>query len=833
MVVLFTLLAAFVVAWVLAYHRMPAIVWTAVFALALWGIGNRDWWPGGLLAVAWVLLIVMAAITIPSPLRRALVGAPLLKVFRRILPAVSQTEQEALEAGTVWWDGELFSGKPDWNKLLAYPKPRLTAEEQVFIDGPLRELCEMLSDWEITHEMTDMPPPVWQFIKDHGFLGMIIPREYGGKGFSALAHSQVVMQLTTRSGTAAVSVMVPNSLGPAELLLHYGTRAQKDYYLPRLAKGIEIPCFALTNPEAGSDAGGIPDFGIVCRSAWQGKPDVLGIRLTWEKRYITLGPIATLLGLAFRLYDPDHLLGQQEEDIGITLALVPTDTPGVHIGRRHRAMTATFMNGPNWGKDVFIPMEYIIGGVEYVGQGWKMLMNSLAAGRSISLPANGVGIAKLAALTTGAYGRVRQQFKLSIGRFEGVEEAMARIAGNVYVMDAARMMTAGAVDLGEKPSVVSAIVKYHLTERGRQVINDAMDVHGGKGICMGPNNYLASAYIQTPIAITVEGANILTRTMIIFGQGAIRGHPFVLKEIEATREQDPGKALRDFDRAFFGHLAFTLSNVARVLWMGMTGARLTPVPGAPELRHYYQQLTRLSSGFALTADMAMFLCGGTLKRRERLSARLGDVLSQLYLASTVLKRFEDDGRPEADLPLVRWGLLDCLYRIEESFYSIFENLPWPVVAWVLRGLVFPLLMPYGREFAPPRDPLGHQVVGLMMTPGPARERLTRGVFVSANDNDAVRALESALVAVIAAEPVDGKLRQAQQAGRIAGRHAEQIAAEGLRSGIITQAEFDLLRRAATLRRQVIMVDDFPQDFGKSELQQTTQPVTFEALARKA
>ena len=833
MVVLLTLLAVFVLAWVLAYHRMPAIVWAVVFALALWGIGYRGWWPGGLLAVAWVLLIVIAAITIPSPLRRALVGAPLLKVFRRILPAVSQTEQEALEAGTVWWDGELFSGRPDWKKLLAYPKPRLTAEEQAFIDGPLRELCEMLSDWEITHEMTDMPPQVWQFIKDHGFLGMIIPKEYGGKGFSALAHSQVVMQLTTRSGTAAVSVMVPNSLGPAELLLHYGTPEQKDHYLPRLAKGIEIPCFALTNPEAGSDAGGIPDFGIVCRSAWQGKPDVLGIRLTWEKRYITLGPIATLLGLAFRLYDPDRLLGQQEEDIGITLALVPTDTPGVHIGRRHRAMTATFMNGPNWGKDVFIPMEYIIGGVEYVGQGWKMLMNSLAAGRSISLPANGVGIAKLAALTTGAYGRVRQQFKLSIGRFEGVEEAMARIAGNVYVMDAARMMTAGAVDLGEKPSVVSAIVKYHLTERGRQVINDAMDVHGGKGICMGPNNYLASAYIQTPIAITVEGANILTRTMIIFGQGAIRGHPFVLKEIEATREQDPGKALRDFDRAFFGHLAFTLSNVARVLWMGMTGARLTPVPGAPGLRHYYQQLTRLSSGFALTADMAMFLCGGTLKRRERLSARLGDVLSQLYLASTVLKRFEDDGRPEADLPLVRWGLLDCLYRIEESFYSIFENLPWPVVAWVLRGLVFPLLMPYGREFAPPRDPLGHQVVGLMMTPGPARERLTRGVFVSANDNDAVRALESALVAVIAAEPVEGKLRQAQQAGRIAGRHAEQIAAEGLRNGIITQAEFDLLQRAAALRRQVIMVDDFPQDFGKSELQQTTQPVTFEALARKA
>jgi len=832
MVMLFSLLAALVAAWFLAYHRLPALVWTVVYAIGLTAVAYGDLWPQGLLGAAWVLLAVISLLAIPSPLRRAVAGAPLLKVFRRILPAVSQTEQEALEAGTVWWDGELFSGKPDWSKLLAYPKPRLTAEEQAFIAGPLNELCEMLSDWEVTYEATDMPPQVWQFIKDNGFLGMIIPKEYGGKGFSALAHSQVVMQLTTRSGTAAVSVMVPNSLGPAELLLHYGTKEQKDHYLPRLAKGIEMPCFALTSPEAGSDAGGIPDFGIVCKGEWRGKPDVLGIRLTWEKRYITLGPIATLLGLAFQLYDPDHLVGT-EDDIGITLALVPTDTPGVHIGRRHRAMTATFMNGPNWGKDVFIPMEYIIGGEAQLGQGWKMLMNCLAAGRSISLPANGVGISKLSTLTTGAYGRVRQQFKLSIGKFEGVEEAMARIAGNVYVMDAARVMTAGAVDLGEKPSVISAIVKYHLTERGRQVINDAMDVHGGKGICMGPNNYLASAYMQTPIAITVEGANILTRTMIIFGQGAIRGHPFVLKEIEATREKDPQKALRDFDRAFFGHISFTLSNVARVLWMGMTGSRLTAVPGgAPELKHYYQQLTRLSSGFALTADVAMFLCGGSLKRRERLSARLGDVLSQLYLASAVLKRYEDDGRPEADLPLVRWGLLDCLYRIEESFYSIFENLPWPVVSWLLRGLIFPLLMPYGREFAPPRDPLGHDVVGLMMTPGPTRDRLTRGVFISANENDPVRTLESALVAVIAAEPVEAKLRQAQQAGRISRGHAVQMAAEGLAGGVITPAEADLLKRAAELRRKVIMVDDFPKDFGKSEIHQTTQPVTFEALARQ-
>jgi acyl-CoA dehydrogenase len=823
---------AFALAWFLAYYRMPALVWSGAFAVFLLVTASQSVWPGALLTACWLLLILFTVVCVSSPLRRQLIGVRILRLFRRILPAVSQTEREALEAGTVWWDGELFSGNPDWTRLLAVPKPRLSAEEQAFIDGPLNTLCEMVTDWQVSYEMNDLPAPVWQFIKDQGFLGLIIPREYGGKGFSAYAHSQIVAQLSTRSGTAAVSVMVPNSLGPAELLLHYGTKDQKEHYLPRLAKGLEMPCFALTSPDAGSDASGIPDFGVVCKGEWQGRQDVLGIRVTWEKRYITLGPVATLLGLAFRLYDPDRLLGEKT-DIGITLALIPTDTPGVHIGRRHRPMTATFMNGPNWGRDVFIPMDYVIGGVEYAGQGWKMLMNCLAAGRSISLPANGTGMAKLATLTTGAYGRVRQQFKLSIGRFEGVEEAMARIAGNVYVMDAARMMTAVAVDLGEKPSVVSAIVKYHLTERARQVINDAMDVHGGKGICMGPSNYLASAYMQMPIAITVEGANILTRTMIIFGQGAIRGHPWVLKEIEAARDSDEARAVHAIDRAFFGHLAFTLSNVARVLWLGLTGGRLTAVPGAPVLRRYYQQLSRLSSAFALTADMAMFLCGGTLKRRERLSARLGDVLSQLYLASAVLKRYEDDGRPREDLPLVRWGLLDCLNRIEESFYSIFENLPWPAVAWGLRALIFPLVMPYGREFAPPRDPLGHEVVNLMMTPGPSRQRLTRGVFVSADANDPVRTLELALEAAIAAEPVEARLRRAQQEGLIARRYGDDVAAEGVRLGVITADERAVLARAADLRRSAIMVDDFPKDFGPLEITQTTQLVDASSLARRA
>ncbi len=828
MFVILIILAAIAVAWILAYHRLPAVVWTIVFAVFLGAITAWARWPQPVVATLWTVLIAAALLLNPTPLRRALVSRPLLGLFRKILPQMSETERDAIAAGTVWWDAELFSGKPDWGKLLAYPRPQLSADERAFLAGPVEELCRMVSDWEITHELHDLPPRVWQFIKDNGFLGMIIPKQYGGLGFSALGHSEVVMKLSTRSGTVAVSVMVPNSLGPAELLLHYGTEEQKNHYLPRLARGLEIPCFALTSPEAGSDAGAIPDFGVVCRGEWKGKRDVLGIRLTWEKRYITLGPIATLLGLAFRLYDPDHLLGEKD-DIGITLGLIPTDTPGVHIGRRHLPLNAVFMNGPNWGKDVFVPMEYVIGGIEYAGEGWKMLMNCLAAGRSISLPALSAATAKMSALTTGAYGRVRQQFRVSIGRMEGVEEAIARIGGNAYMMEATRVMTAGAVDLGEKPSVISAIVKYHLTERGRQVINDAMDVHAGKGICMGPNNYLARAYQQTPIAITVEGANILTRSLIIFGQGAIRGHPYVLKEMLATSEPDTGKAVRDLDGAFFGHLAFVASNKARAFWMGLTAARFVSAPGDRHTRRYYQQLTRLSAAFAWTADVSMFLLGGSLKRRERLSARLGDILSHLYLASAALKRYEDDGRPAEDLPFVHWAIQDALARAEDAFYGLFANLPSRFIAWGLRGVIFPFVYPYGREFEPPRDRLGHQVVGLLLAPGPARDRLTAGVYIPTDPDEPVAALEAGLRAVIAAEPVGAKIRKAREQGRILSPIADRMVEEALSTGIITHDEKAAMDLARRLRRQVIMVDDFPLDLGKSEIHQTTQPVTFEAL----
>ncbi len=811
--------AAAAVLWILAYVRAAGVAWTVGLAAYLGALTLWSGAGGATKAALWTVFLIVAALLMVPQLRRALVSDPLFNWFRKVLPQVSQTEQEALDAGTVWWDGELFSGQPDWNKLYGTPKPRLSPDEQAFLDGPVEDLCRMCDDWEITHELNDLPPEVWQFIKDRGFLGMIIPRQYGGLGFSAYAHSQVVQKLATRSATACVSVMVPNSLGPAELLLHYGTDDQKNLYLPRLAKGLEMPCFALTGPEAGSDAGSIPDFGVVCKGLHEGR-EVIGIRLTWEKRYITLGPVATLLGLAFKLHDPDGLLGTQE-DIGITLALIPTKHPGVNIGRRHFPLNASFMNGPNWGKDVFIPTDWVIGGREFAGQGWRMLMECLAAGRSISLPSSSAGAAKLAMRTTSAYSRVRSQFKISIGKFEGIEEALARMAGNTYAIDAARTMTAGAVDLGEKPSVISAIVKYHCTERGRQVINDAMDVHGGKGICLGPNNYLGRAYQQIPIGITVEGANILTRSMMIFGQGAIRCHPYVLREIAATRNADPKQAGSEFDDAFWEHVRFVLCNLARSLWQGVTNANLIGVPGASELHSYTRQLTRLCAGFAFSADVAMLFLGGDLKRREKLSARLGDILSELYIASTILKRYEDDGRPRADLPLVRWALDDCLNRIQVAFYGVFENFPSRITGWMLRMAVFP----WGKSFRPPRDHLGHQIAKLLLEASPTRERLTSNVFVLRHESDPVGRLELAMQSAPAGEATEAKIRGAVKAGVIAGLTEQARVAAAVEKGIINTGEAALLQRFSELRRGCIMVDDFPHDIGRAQLVREPANVT--------
>ncbi len=786
--------------WAVSYHRLTMLTASgavlAVLVFISW-IGTSGW----LLAFLWLATLAVLVPLNVSSLRQALVSTKALVFFKRVLPALSQTEQEALDAGTVWWDGDLFSGKPEWEKLLKIDTSTLNKEEQAFLDGPVNQLCAMLDDWAITHEHKDLPPEVWQFIKDNGFFAMIIPKSYGGLAFSALAHSAVVSKIASRSITTAVTVMVPNSLGPGELLLHYGTEEQRNYYLPRLASGEEIPCFALTGPENGSDAGAMPDKGIVCRGEFNGE-EVLGIRLNWNKRYITLGPVATLLGLAFKLYDPDQLLGDTPE-LGITCALIPTDTDGVIIGRRHYPLNMVFMNGPNQGHDVFIPMEWVIGGPKMVGQGWRMLMECLAAGRSISLPALSTGAGKLSCRATGAYARIRQQFKTPIGLFDGVEEALTRIAGNTYMMEAARTLTATAIDQGEKPAVISAIVKYNMTERMREVLNDAMDVQGGSGICMGPQNLLARPYQSIPIAITVEGANILTRTMITFGQGAIRCHPYVIEEIQSCHSDD----LERFDKALFGHVGFTVSNASRALFLALTRSKLAASPSVGSDKRYYQQLTRMSAAFAFVADVAMLVLGGSLKRREKLSGRLADVLSQLYLASAVLKHYHDQGRPAEDKALMQWACEDALYQIQESLNEFLRNFPNRPAAYLMRAVVFPL----GMRYRIPSDQLGHRVATVILASSEARDRLTAGIYLPEAENEQLARLDDALIKVVAAEPVERKLRKLLKQGEIdaggKGRQAEQAQEKGL----ITADEADSVKEAVEARWKVIQVDDFSHE----------------------
>jgi acyl-CoA dehydrogenase len=786
----------------LIHLRAKIPVWTAYFALVFWYLTYAFAVPGK--TALWVsialFLAAAAAVNVPG-IRRFLFIRPLLLLFRRKLPPLSQTEREALEAGTVWWEGELFAGTPDWRKLLAMPEPTLTEEERFFLDNTVEELCRLLDDYQIAEDH-DLPPEVWQFIRRKGFFGMIIPKEYGGLGFSTLAHSQVVVKIASRSITAAVTVMVPNSLGPAELLLHYGTAEQKQHYLPRLARGEEIPCLALTGPEAGSDAASIPDTGVVCRANFRGG-EITGIRLNWEKRYITLGPVATLLGLAFRLHDPERLLGG-DENPGITLALIPTGTPGITIGSRHNPLGVPFQNGPNWGKDVFIPLEWVVGGRAGIGRGWQMIMESLAAGRSVSMPALSIGVGKFTALAVGAYAGVRRQFRLPIGRFEGIEEALAQIAGKVYVMDAARVVTCSAVDAGEKPSVISAIIKYYCTEQMRKVVNDGMDILGGSGICLGPSNVLGRIYQAAPIGITVEGANILTRSMIIFGQGVIRCHPYLLKEMHAALHPDIRRGLSDFDRLLGRHTAFVLRNALHAVLSGLAGARLTGSPDAAG-RCYYRAAGRFSAGFALTTDFVMLMLGGELKRRERISARLADVLIHLYLISALLKRFKDTKSPREELPLLQWGCETCLHAIQESFMELFDNLPSRPVAWLLRRMVFPL----GRSFHSPSDRLCSRIAGILTDPTKLRDRVSEGIFIPADISDPFGRLEDALKKAKAAEPIERKLRNAVREGKLEKQTGDLPVGAGVLEGIITEDEAEIVRQAAAARRKVIRVDDFP------------------------
>lgn len=790
----------------LAHRRtapLPALGVVAVYLLAM---GAWSHAPGWLLVILWVLLVVVAAPLLLPDLRRQYFTKPLFSWFQKVLPPMSETERDAIDAGTVWWDGELFSGRPDWDKLLAYPKVQLTEEEQAFIDGPTEELCAMVSDWEIGQAM-DLPPAAWEHIKTHGFFALIIPKEYGGKGFSAYAHSQVAMKLATRSGDLASTVMVPNSLGPAELLLHYGTDEQRNHYLPRLARGDDIPCFALTGPLAGSDAGAMPDTGVICKGEWQGQ-ETIGLRLNWEKRYITLGPVATLLGLAFKAYDPDHLLGE-EEDLGISLALIPTDTPGVEIGRRHLPLGAAFMNGPNSGKDVFIPLSYLIGGQEMLGKGWMMLMNCLSVGRSISLPAVGTGAAKFTSLVTGQYAQVREQFNVPLSAFEGIQEALARIGGNAWLMDSARMLTANAVDQGEKPSVLSAILKYHLTERGRECIGHAMDVHGGKGIIMGPNNYLGRSWQGAPIFITVEGANILSRNLMIFGQGAIRCHPFVLKEMALAGREDKDQALKEFDSLLMQHIGFAVSNAASTLVLNLGIGHFEKAPGNRLSQGYFRALNRQAAAFALLADLSMMLLGGELKRRERLSARLGDVLSHMYLASAALKRYHDLDSPDHLEPLFVWAMEESLGESERALDELLSNFPNKVLGCLMRVIVFP----FGRRHTGPSDALDAEVAAVIgrVKGDPTLEELLAGCYRPQSAEDPVGALQHAYDLLNASHPLQKKLHTALKSGQLkpaAGEHAIDAA---LNAGVLQAAEAQTLRDAEAARRKVIDVDDFSKE----------------------
>ena len=805
-------LSLLIILGILAYIRTSLHVTTLVIAgwLGLYSLALG----GGILV--FLLWVIFNAVFIPlnfPAIRKLLFSSAAFKMMKQMLPPMSQTEREALEAGNIWWDAELFSGNPDWKILLNLPAAKLSIVEQAFIDGPVETLCSMLDDWDITHNRLDLSPEVWDFIKRHKFCGMIIPKQYGGLEFGEYAHSEVVMKIASRSTTAAVTVMVPNSLGPAKLLLAYGTEQQKNHYLPRLATGEEIPAFALTGPHAGSDAGAMPDTGIVCYGKFEGKDKVLGIRLNWEKRYITLGPVATVLGLAFKLYDPDHLIGNNE-NIGITVALIPTNTQGVSIGRRHFPLDSAFQNGPNWGKDVFIPMDWIIGGIEQVGNGWKMLMQCLATGRAVSLPALSTGAAKMASRNTGAYARIRKQFNLPIGEFEGIEEPLSRIAGQTYIIDAARKVTAAALDDGQKPSVISAIIKYELTERMRRVINDAMDIQGGSGICLGPRNYLGRMYQVIPVSITVEGANILTRTMMIFGQGSMRCHPYIQREMAALGLDNPDLALHRFDQVLFEHIGSMLHNLAAGIWLGLSDARFIEVPGDQNSQRYFRQIARLSVGFALVADFTLLALGGSLKRKERISGRFADVLSNLYLCSCVLKHYQDQGSRQDDLPLLHWACQQTLHRAQQSLLAIFHILPMRLPAYLLRAVLFPT----GKPYAPPADHLVHQTAALLLNDAPARERLTHGIYINHAPEDATGRIEVAFEAVLAAAPVEAKIHAAQRQRQLPKGVIRDVLDAAVSKGIISKKEAELITAAEKARFAAISVDDFsPEQLGSGDV----------------
>lgn len=800
---------------VLIYFSIGGKTAALIMSVAtLIGVAQDDWHILSFL-IGGILLALALIVTLPGDLRLDKLSRPLLGWVRSRLPKLSPTEQEALNSGSVDWDGELFSGQPEWNKLLDAAPAHLTSEEQAFLDGPVEELCKMLDDWQITHEHYDLPDKVWKFIRSKGFFGLVIPKEDGGLGFSNTAHSEIVMKISTRSVSAAVTVMVPNSLGPGELLMHYGTDEQKQHYLPRLAGGEEIPCFALTSPVAGSDAGAIPDKGIVCKGEWNGK-EVLGLKVTWNKRYITLAPVATLIGLAIKVYDPEHLLGEQDE-IGVTCVMVPRDTDGVNAGARHLPMNTVFMNGPTWGTEVFIPMEQVIGGQDMLGKGWKMLLECLSIGRSISLPALGTGAGKLASLATGSYAYTREQFGRSISQFEGVQEALEPIAGYTYMMDAARLLTAGMLDRGVRPSVPSAVLKYRNTDLMREVINHAMDVVAGRGVITGPRNFLARAYQAVPIGITVEGANILTRSLMVFGQGAIRCHPFIVEEIEAAGMEDQDKAAKKFDGIFYRHLAHTTRNALRAFVLGLSKGWLESAPRQGDIQKYYRQLGRFSAAFALMTDVTLLTVGGGLKARQRLSGRMADCLVQLYYATAVIKQWHEEGYPDDQRDLVEWCLQTCLHDLQDSMREAIINFPVPALRWPLRLMVFPL---GATGLNGPDDKLGAKVAATIVKDTPVRQRISRGTFINADPSDPLGRVLNAYRLANETEESRHKLHEAIRSrdedevdgiALLMGHQRKELVDWACAQGIVKAEECPKLEEALTALYDVIRVDAFDAD----------------------
>lgn len=806
-----SLLVALAAIWLLAFMGASVAVWAAAAAVYTVVFGFEGTLNGFGLFAGILTTAIFAFFA--SPLRVKLVTGPIFGWFKSVLPDMTSTEREALEAGDVWWEGEMFRGKPEWNKLLNFKRTQLTDEEQAFLNNETEELCKLLSEWDATVNK-DISPEAWQYMRDKGFFGMLIGKAHGGLGFSAYAQSCVVTKIATRSITGAVTVMVPNSLGPGELLEHYGTPEQQKQWLPGLANGQEVPCFALTGPEAGSDAGAIPDVGIVCKKEVGGK-DVLGMKITFSKRYITLAPVATVIGLALKLYDPDGLLGDKDKtDYGITCALIPRDTKGLNIGRRHYPSSA-FMNGPLQGKDIFVPIDAIIGGPEMAGKGWRMLVECLSAGRGISLPALSAASGKAAYRMTGAYSRIRRQFKTPIGKFEGVQEASGRIAGLNYRLEACRALTASAVDACS-PSVVTAIAKFHMTEMMRTVLIDAMDIHGGRGVMMGPRNYLASGYQALPVAITVEGANILTRNLMIFGQGAIRCHPYVFPEMEAARADD----LDEFDNLFWSHIGFTVNRGARALTLGLTRGLLAGAPVSGPTAKYYRDLTRHSSALAFVSDVTMSVLGGDLKRKERLSARLGDVLSHLYLASAALKFYHDEGQRAEDLPHMQWAVEDSLAEIDKAFNDFLRNFPIRPVAWVLRAFVFP---PLSKRHEGPSDELTSNIAEYMLSPSEFRDRMTGLVYVGEEADDIMGRMDRALEICVKAEPAYNKFVKGVARGAAANCHDfESQLAACVEAGILNQDEADLVAEYEPLRVDAIITDDFTREELEGKAATTTK-----------